>query len=104
VTPEPPQRMAQKHLKGPMWGPETVLVTTKGDAETQLTAVYDVRLTGLLKLGADSFTRHANEGTAHAFQRIEVLSEDQALHPAKLRSSSCDRGLARRLVPYRAGC
>jgi len=75
VTLEPPRRIVHELLAGPMRGTKTVLVTPKGDGQTELTAVYDVRLTGLLRLGTGPFTKHAAEGTQHALERIKDLAE-----------------------------
>ena len=75
VTLDPPRRIVNEFLKGPMRGTKTVIVTPKGGAHTELTAIYDVRLTGLLKLGTGPFTKHATEGTQHALERIKDLSE-----------------------------
>ena len=78
VTLEPPRRVVHELLEGPMKGTKTVSVTPKGDGNTELTAVYDVRLTGLLKLGTGPFTKHAAEGTQHALERIKDLAEGRA--------------------------
>ncbi len=75
VTLEPPRRVVHELLAGPMRGTKTVSVTPTGDGRTELTAVYDVRLTGLLKLGTKPFTKHAAEGTQHALERIRDLAE-----------------------------
>jgi polyketide cyclase/dehydrase/lipid transport protein len=75
VTLEPPHRVVHELLAGPMKGTKTVSVTPKGDGQTELMAVYDVRLTGLLKLGTKPFTKHAAEGTQHALERIKDLAE-----------------------------
>ncbi len=75
VTLQPPSRVLHELLAGPMRGTKTVTVTSKGDGRTELTAVYDVRLTGLLRLGTGPFTRHAAEGTHHALERIRDLAE-----------------------------
>ena len=78
VTLEPPRRVVHELLEGPMKGTKTVSVTPKGDGNTELTAAYDVRLTGLLKLGTGPFTKHAAEGTQHALERIKDLAEGRA--------------------------
>ncbi len=75
VTLEPPRRIVHELLQGPMKGTKTVQVTPKGDGETVLSAVYDVKLTGFLKLGTGPFTKHAAEGTQHALERIKDLAE-----------------------------
>jgi ribosome-associated toxin RatA of RatAB toxin-antitoxin module len=75
VTLEPPRRVVHELLEGPMRGTKTVEVTPKAEGQTQLSAVYDVRLTGLLKLGTGPFTKHAAEGTQHALERIKDLAE-----------------------------
>ncbi len=75
VTLEPPNRVVHELLAGPMKGTKTLTLVPKGDGRTELTAVYDVRLTGLLKLGTGPFTRHAAEGTQHALERIKDLAE-----------------------------
>ncbi len=72
---EPPRRIVHELTAGPMRGTKTVLVTPKGDGKTELTAVYDVKLAGLLKLGSRPFARHAAEGTEHALQRIKDVAE-----------------------------
>ena len=75
VTLEPPRRVVHELLRGPMKGTKTVSVIPKGDGRTELTAVYEVRLTGLLRLGTGPFTKHAAEGTQHALERIKDLAE-----------------------------
>ncbi len=75
VTLEPPRRVVHELLRGPMKGTKTVSVTADGDGRTTLTAVYDVTLTGFLKLGTKPFTKHAAEGTQHALERIRDLAE-----------------------------
>ena len=75
VTLEPPRRVVHELLAGPMRGTKTVSVTPNGDGTTELSAVYDVRLTGFLKLGTGAFTRHASEGVEHALQRIKEMAE-----------------------------
>ena len=75
VTLEPPRRVVHELLAGPMKGTKTVTVTPKGQGQTELSAVYDVKLTGLLKLGTGPFTKHAAEGTQHALERIKDLAE-----------------------------
>ena len=72
---EPPNRVVHELLAGPMRGTKTVSVTPKGGGQTELTAVYDVKLAGLLKLGTGPFTRHAAEGVEHALQRIKDMAE-----------------------------
>ncbi len=75
VTLEPPRRVVHELLQGPMKGTKTVSVNADGDGRTTLTAVYDVTLTGFLKLGRKPFTKHAAEGTQHALERIKDLAE-----------------------------
>ena len=75
VTLEPPRRVVHELLQGPMRGTKTVEVIPAGDGQTRLSAVYDVRLTGMLKLGTRPFVKHAGEGTEHALQRIKDLAE-----------------------------
>ncbi len=75
VTLEPPRRIVHELLEGPMKGTKTVSLTPDGDGKTVLTAVYDVKLTGFLKLGTKPFTTHAAEGTQHALERIKDLAE-----------------------------
>ena len=75
VTLEPPSRVVHELLAGPMKGTKIVSVMPRGDGKTELSAVYDVRLTGLFKLGTGPFTKHAAEGTQHALERIKDLAE-----------------------------
>ncbi len=75
VTLEPPRRVVHELLQGPMKGTKTVELSPKGDGTTQLTAVYDVRLTGFLKFGTGPFTKHAAEGVEHALERIKAIAE-----------------------------
>lgn len=75
VTLDPPRRVVHELLKGPMRGTKTVALTRNGDGNTMVSAEYDVRLTGLLKLGTKPFTKHAAEGVEHALQRIKDLAE-----------------------------
>lgn len=75
VTLEPPHRIVHELLKGPMKGTKTLVLTPAEGGKTQLTAVYDVMLTGFLKLGTRPFTKHAAEGTQHALERIKDLAE-----------------------------
>ncbi len=75
VTLEPPTRVLHELLAGPMKGTKTVVVTPRGDGQTELTAIYDVRLTGMLRLGTRPFVTHAGEGTQHALERIKDLAE-----------------------------
>ncbi len=75
VTLEPPRRVVHELLEGPMRGTKTVQVTPMGDGRTELSAVYEVRLTGMLKLGTRPFVKHAGEGTQHALERIKDLAE-----------------------------
>ncbi len=72
---EPPRRVVHELLRGPMRGTKTVSVTPKGDGTTELSAVYDVTLTGFLKFGTRPFATHAAEGVEHALQRIKDLAE-----------------------------
>ncbi len=78
VTLEAPHRVVHELLQGPMRGTKTVSVVPKGDGTTQLSAVYDVTLTGFLKLGTRPFTTHAAEGVEHALQRIKDLAEGRS--------------------------
>lgn len=71
---EPPSRIVHELLKGPMPGTKTVVLTPRDDG-TDLSAIYDVRLTGFPKLGTGHFARHAGEGTEHALERIKTLAE-----------------------------
>ncbi len=75
VTLEPPRRVVHELLAGPMKGTKTVSLRPDGDGRTRLTAVYEVKLTGLLKLGTGPFAKHAAEGTQHALERIKDLAE-----------------------------
>ncbi len=75
VTLEPPRRVVHELLEGPMRGTKTVQVTPMGDGHTELSAVYEVKLTGMLKLGTRPFVKHAGEGTQHALERIKDLAE-----------------------------
>lgn len=75
VTLEPPRRVVHELTEGPMRGTKTVLVTPQADGRTELSAVYEVRLSGLLKLGSRPFAKHAAEGTEHALQRIKDAAE-----------------------------
>lgn len=75
VTLEPPRRIVHELLAGPMKGTKTVTLTPTGDGRTELTAVYEVKLTGLLKLGTGPFTKHAAEGTQRALERIKAITE-----------------------------
>ncbi len=75
VTLEPPRRLVHELLRGPMRGTKTVSVTPKGDGTTELSAVYEVTLTGFLKFGTRPFTKHAAEGVEHALLRIKDLAE-----------------------------
>src|SRR5512136_2931000 len=68
VTLEPPVRIVHELLQGPMRGTKTVSITPNGDGTTELAAVYDVTLTGFLRLGTGPFTKHAAEGVEHALQ------------------------------------
>ncbi len=81
VTLDPPRRVVHELLAGPMKGTKTVSVDAGPDGTTQLSAVYDVRLTGLLKLGTGPFTKHAAEGTQHALERIKDLAEGRMPSP-----------------------
>ncbi len=78
VTLEPPRRVVHELLQGPMRGTKTVSLTQRGDGTTELSAVYDVTLTGFLKLGTRPFTTHAAEGVEHALQRIKDLAEGRS--------------------------
>ncbi len=78
VTLEPPRRVVHELVKGPMRGTKTVLVTPTGDGRTELSAVFDVTLSGLLKLGTGPFAKHAAEGTEHALLRIKDMAEGRA--------------------------
>ncbi len=75
VTLDPPRRVVHELLEGPMRGTKTVALSPNGNGTTVVSAVYDVRLTGLLKLGTKPFTTHAAEGVEHALQRIKDLAE-----------------------------
>ncbi len=78
VTLEPQRRIVHELIQGPMRGTKTVLLTRTADGGTELAALYDVRLAGLLKLGTGPFARHAAEGTEHALQRIKEAAEGRA--------------------------
>jgi hypothetical protein len=75
VTLEPPHRLVHELLQGPMRGTKIVSVTPRGDGMTELSAVYDVTLSGLLKFGTGPFTKHAADGVEHALQRIKEMAE-----------------------------
>lgn len=75
VTLDPPRRVVHELLEGPMRGTKTVSVEPDGNGSTRVSAVYDVRLAGFLKLGTKPFTKHAADGVEHALQRIKDLAE-----------------------------
>ncbi len=78
VTLDPPRRVVHELLEGPMRGTKTVALASNGNGTTVVSAIYDVRLTGFLKLGTKPFTTHAAEGVEHALQRIKDLAEGRA--------------------------
>ena len=71
---EPPRRIRHELVEGPMRGSKTVeLVPTEGGTEVRV--VWDIRLRGLLKLGARMVSRHVGEGTQNALERIRDAAE-----------------------------
>ncbi len=78
VTLEPPGRIVHELTAGPMRGTKTIRLTPRDDGGVELSAAYDVRLAGLLRLGTPPFGKHAAEGTEHALQRIKEAAEGAA--------------------------
>ncbi len=75
VTLEPPSRILHELHDGPMHGTKVVTLMPAGPGRTEIRAVYDIRLRGLLKLGSRMVAKHVGEGTQHALERIRDVAE-----------------------------
>ncbi|OGS50032.1 MAG: hypothetical protein A3K65_10020 [Euryarchaeota archaeon RBG_16_68_12] len=72
----PPLRVVHEILEGPMRGTKVVTIQAHdGEPGVQLQATWDVTLRGFLKLGSRMVSKHIEEGTRNALERIKQAAE-----------------------------
>ena len=72
----PPLRVVHEILEGPMRGTKVVAISAHDEEPgVQLQATWDVTLRGLLKIGSRGVSRHIEEGTRNALERIKQAAE-----------------------------
>ena len=72
----PPLRVVHEILEGPMRGTKVVAISAHDEEPgVQLQATWDVALRGFLKLGSRMVSRHIEEGTRNALDRIKRAAE-----------------------------
>jgi uncharacterized protein YndB with AHSA1/START domain len=72
----PPLRVVHEILEGPMRGTKVVAISAHDDEPgVQLQATWDVTLRGFLKLGSRMVSKHIEEGTRNALERIKKAAE-----------------------------
>jgi len=72
----PPLRVVHEILEGPMRGTKVVAIQAHDEEPgVQLQATWDVVLRGFLKLGSRSVSKHIEEGTRNALERIKQAAE-----------------------------
>ncbi len=75
----PPLRVVHELTEGPMRGTKVVAIQAHdGEPGVQLQATWDIVLRGFLKLGSRSVSRHIEEGTRSALDRIKRAAESDA--------------------------
>lgn len=74
VTLEPPVRVIHQILGGPMRGLKQITLAP-APSGTAVRVVWDVRLRGILKLGARMVEAHIREGTERGLERIRAAAE-----------------------------
>ncbi len=72
----PPLRVVYQILEGPMRGTKVVTISAHDEEPgVQLQATWDVTLRGFLKLGSRGVSKHIEEGTRNALERIKQAAE-----------------------------
>jgi len=72
----PPLRVVHEILEGPMRGTKVVAIQAHDEEPgVQLQATWDIVLRGFLKIGSRGVSRHIEEGTRNALQRIKQAAE-----------------------------
>jgi uncharacterized membrane protein len=72
----PPLRVVHEILEGPMRGTKVVAIQAHDeDPAVRLQATWDITLRGFLKLGARMVSKHIEEGTRNALERIKEAAE-----------------------------
>ncbi len=72
----PPLRVVHEILEGPMRGTKVVAISAHDEeAGVRLQATWDVTLRGFLKLGSRRVSKHIEEGTRNALERIKQAAE-----------------------------
>jgi carbon monoxide dehydrogenase subunit G len=72
----PPLRVVHEILEGPMRGTKVVAIQVHDEEPgLHLQATWDVTLRGFLKLGSRMVSKHIEEGTRNALERIKQAAE-----------------------------
>ncbi len=72
----PPLRVVHEIVEGPMRGTKVVAIQAHDDEPgVQVQATWDVTLRGFLKLGSRMVSKHIEEGTRNALERIKQAAE-----------------------------
>ena|SRR5437773_1786437 len=72
----PPLRVVHEIVDGPMRGTKVVAISAHDEEPgLHLQATWDVTLRGFLKLGSRSVSKHIEEGTRNALERIKNEAE-----------------------------
>ncbi len=72
---EPPHRVVHEILDGPVRGFKVLELQPHGDGTIEVTATWEVRPRGLLRLFQRSFGGHVAQGTRNALLRIRDAAE-----------------------------
>ena len=74
----PPERLVHEILEGPMRGTKVVAIQVHDEEPgLYLQATWDVTLRGFLKLGSRMVSKHIEEGTRNALERIKREAESK---------------------------
>ena len=72
----PPLRVVHEILEGPMRGTKVVAISAHDEEPgVHLQATWDVALRGFLKFGSRMVSKHIEEGTRKALERIKQVAE-----------------------------
>ena len=72
----PPLRVVHEILEGPMRGTKVVAISAHDEEPgVHLQATWDVALRGFLKFGSRMVSKHIEEGTRNALERIKLAAE-----------------------------
>jgi len=72
----PPLRVVHEILEGPMRGTKVVAISAHDEEPgVHLQATWDVALRGFLKFGSRMVSKHIEEGTRNALERIKQAAE-----------------------------